>query len=100
MIKITGKITDPIISAELKYIVKQANEHLDALKPIQRKYGIIPAGKVDGTNKIFTLPENYTNEVVYIDTTRQFSSAYVIGDRKITFNTAPSSGVVRMDYDA
>lgn len=99
MIRQTGKIQDPIIKAELDHLTKQMNDHLLAITPVQRKYGVIPAGSIDGTNKIFTLPENFNKDTikVYLDTTIQFS--YTLNDKRVIFDTAPSSGAVRIDYD-
>ena len=99
MIRQTGKIQDPIIKSEFDNVIKQMNDHLTAITPVQRKYGVIPAGLVNGINKIFTLPSNFNKSTikVYLDTTIQFS--YTLMDKRVIFNSAPSSGVVRCDYD-
>ncbi len=99
MIRQTGRVTDPIMKGELDHIIKQMNDHLTAITPVQRKYGVTAVGLVNGTNKIYTLPDNFNKGTikVYLDTTIQFS--YTLADKRVIFNTAPSSGVVRCDYD-
>ena len=92
MIRQTGRVTDPIMKGELDHIIKQMNDHLTAITPVQRKYGVTAVGLVNGTNKIFTLPDNFNTSTikVYLDTTIQFS--YTLADKRVIFNTSTSSG--------
>ena len=100
MIRTSGvKFQDPKLNIELEHIVRQVNTQLKTVANPVRKYSIQASGLVNGINKIFTLPDNFDTStiIVYIDSTRQMSG-YTLSDKRIIFDTAPSSGTVRADY--
>ena len=103
-ITLTGRsFQDPNIKPELNNMIIQMNEHISKINSsiIQRKYGIIPAGKVDGTNTKFVLPEDFTASslVVWIGPVKQVSTLYKVTNRTIIFAVAPAAGVLECDYD-
>ena len=103
-IRLTGRsFQDPNIKPELNSMVNQIAQHLSTINSqiIKRKYGVIPAGNVDGSNTKFVLPEDFnsTSLVVWLGPVKQVSTLYKVVNRTITFAVAPAAGVLECDYD-
>jgi hypothetical protein len=103
-VRLTGrKLKDLDVHTELSSIVDQVNHHLVNITNSipQRKYGIIPVGVVDGTNKVFTLTDkfNINSLVVWLGPTKQVKADYSVKNSTITFVTAPTAVIVECDYD-
>jgi hypothetical protein len=103
-VRLSGrKFQDPNVHTELSSVVSQVNQHLENVSSqiVQRKYGVIPVGLVDGSNKNFSLKESFnpTSLVVWLGPTKQVSSSYKIQSRTIVFTVAPVAGVIECDYD-